>query len=459
MDEIKEKKPGEPAQSNTRGATVLLILIVIMVGLGITYIVLSTRGSNAEQIKQAEMEQVVNAHVSTAYRNKFLGEEELEDRDETYIRRRLDEVLKTYKSRTVTVRIGTKHSYFYSMEDLHETIQFVCTEGDEKTVYPEGREGTLAKHIVQMDKDLPLKEQYDIIQGKRQTRQAHIEIQCLPDKDEVTKIVRKYSEKFDKAPKNATIKHDLTITKERDGRVLDTAKIAGDLNEYLSSNETGNFSRTYRTSRVKATIRASYLKPINTVIGSMSTSFIATNVRGENIRLAASRIDGRLLNPGDKISFLDALYDDSDGKSYGKAGGFLNNKVVQVEGGGICQVSTTAYDAFLFAGIVPVERHPHTCRVSYVKPGLDAALAVGVKDLVVENTLDVPLMIRAYTKAGQLTVSVYSYKDAKKGNTYKLRSKTEKDGLTVETFMDVYQGETLVETRPLAVDTYKKLRS
>ncbi|MBO4396187.1 MAG: VanW family protein [Eubacterium sp.] len=449
----------EQSRTNSRGAMVLLVMIAVMVGLGITYIVLSTRGSNAEQSRQTEMESVVNPHLSTAFGNKWLGDEDLEGKDETYIRRRLEEIIDRYNSRTVTIRIGKKHQYTYSMKDLNETIQFVCKESGGETGYSAGREDALAKHIVSLDKDLPIKDQYDIINGKRQTKQAHIELQCIPDKNEVTKIVKKYSEIFDVAPKNATIKKDFSITKERDGRVLDTAKIAGDLNDYLSSDETNDFSRIYKTSPVKATVKASYLKKINTVIGSMSTVFIPTNVRGENIKLAASRVDGKLLNPGESISFLDTLYDDSDGKSYGKAGGFLNNKVVQVEGGGICQVSTTAYDAFLFAGIIPKERYPHTCRVSYVKPGFDAALAVGVKDLVVENTLDCPLMIRAYTKESKLYVAIYSYKDAKGGNTYKLRSKTEGDGLTVESFLDVYQGDTLIETRALAVDTYKRLRS
>ncbi len=465
MKQEEQRKPAEnhvaqeQPRTNSRGAFVLLVLIAVMVSLGITYIVLSTRGSNAEQSRQNEMESVVNPHLSTAFGNKWLGDEELEGKDETYIRRRLDEIIKQYKARTVTVRIGKKHRYSYTMEDLNEKIQFVCKESGEETTYSEGREDALAKHIVSLDKDLTLKDQYDIINGKRQTKQAHIEVQCVPDKGVVTQIVKKYSEEFDKAPKNATIKEDFTITKERDGRVLDTAKIAKDMDDYLSSNETADFSRAYNTSPVEAAVKASYLKKINTVIGSMSTEFIPTNVRGGNIKLAASRIDGKLLNPGDSISFLDALYDDSDGKEYGKAGGFLNNKVVQVEGGGICQVSTTAYDAFLLAGIIPKERYPHTCKVSYVKPGFDAALAVGVKDLVVENTLDCPLMIRAYTKESKLYVSIYSYKDAKKGNTYKLRSKTGEDGLTVETFLDVYQGDTLIETRELAVDTYKRLRS
>ena len=439
-------------------AGVLLAMIAIVVGLTITILIIVTRQDNAAEAETKAMTERVEAHRDTAFANKWLDDEELVDRDEHYIRKRLAEILKTYEERKVTIRINKKNRRMYTMKDLKETIVFVCTEAGEETEYPAGREEALARHIVMVDKDLSLKDQDDILSGKRQTKKVEVTIRCKSNKTEVTNVIKKYSEKFDIAPKNATIKRDMTITKEKNGRVLDTTQIAKELTEYLDSNETEDFNKNYQTSPVKAQVKASYLKKIDTKIGSFSTSFIATNTRGKNIGIAASRIDGTLLKPKERVSFLDALYDDSDGKSYGKSGGFLNNKVVQVEGGGICQVSTTAYDALLTAGIIPVERYPHTCKVSYTKPGLDAALAVGTKDLVVEDTLDVPIFIRAQVDGGKLTVEVYSYKDAKGGLTYKPRTVTGDDPMTVESFLDVYRGEEKIKTKKLSVDTYKKLR-
>lgn len=446
-----------PSPSYKR-AGALLIVMTISIVIAILIMVIGTRKDNAREREDARMNERVSAHADTAYGNKWLMDEELVDRDEGYITDRLTSLMEKYMSRTVTIRIDGKDRRQYSMEELGEKVGFVINEAGKKTVYPQGRESALARHIVSIDKDLPVEEQDDIIRGIRQTTKAEITVRCTSDKNILTELASKYSKKYDKAPKNATINANMKITSEKNGRVLDTTAMVRDLTEYLDSTEEADFLRNYQTKKVKATVKASYLKKINTSIGSYSTVLITNNVRGKNVRLAASRIDGRVLKPEEQISFLDALYDDSDGKKYGKAGGFLNNKVVQVEGGGICQVSTTAYDAFLIAGIIPVERFPHTCRVSYAVAGLDAALAVGTKDLVVKNTLKYPIMIRSNIEGNRLYVRIYSYKEAKGGYTYKPRAVSEKGSLTYVSYLDKYLDGVRVESVELSRDTYKKLK-
>ncbi|MBO6108857.1 MAG: VanW family protein [Eubacterium sp.] len=464
--EARKKRPktntdrakSEPKGSNNKGAAILLVVIAVLFVFALLVLTLTERRENDDEEKWNAMRDRVNAHADTAYPDKWLGDADLSEMDAYAIEELLTGEMKQYMDRMCRIRIN-RFSYEYSMEDTGTVFQYVCREGNRDNIYPEGREDALAKHIVGLDKDLSLEDQDDILAGNRKPKSVHVEIQCLANSDEITKIVKKYSEKFDKPPKNATINADLKITPEKNGKVLDTAGIANDLKNYLSSNEKQDFEKSYHTSPVKAAIKASYLAQIDTSISSFSTVFIPNNTRGKNVKLAASRIDGRVLKPEERISFLEALYDDSDGKKYGDAGGFLNNKVVQVEGGGICQVSTTAYDAFLLAGIVPVERHPHTCKVSYAKPGLDAALAVGTKDLVIENTLDYPIMIRAKVRGSRLRVSIYSYRYAKKGYSYKARYETdEENSLVVTSYLDVYEDDKLLESRKLSVDTYKQVK-
>ena len=91
--------------------------------------------------------------------------------------------------------------------------------------------------------------------------------------------------------------------------------------------------------------------------------------------------------------------------------------------------------------------------VGYSKLGLDAALSVGGKDLIIKNTLDVPILILCKAQKGTLTVAIQSYKDALKGKTYKPRSEkiTDKEA---KTFLDVYVGKTKQETISLSHDTY-----
>ena len=444
-------------EKTNRSAALVLILITVMVVIVALFLVVSTRHEQEVEAERAAMEERVDAHRNTAFSNKWLLDEELTDRDVNYIESALLGIRKTYEDRICNLRINKTKST-YTMEKLGENIYFICTEGTTETVYPEGREGALARHIVSLDKDLPMEEQDDIIQGKRQTVKAVISIKCEADQNTLTELAKKLSSKYDKAPVNATIDADMHITHEKNGRVLDTSTIIKDMTSYLDSLEKTDFFGSYHTTKVEAAVQASFLKLIDTPISRYVTSLIPTSIRGKNIALAATRIDGKVLKPDDQISFLDALYDDSDGKSYGKAGGFLNNRVVQVEGGGICQVSTTAYDAFLKAGIIPVERYPHMCKVSYAPGGFDAALAVGTKDLVVKNTLEYPLMIRAKVKGDKLGVWIYSYSKATKGLTYKPRSKTIKSGVEYEMYLDVYKGSELKESKLISNDTYKKLK-
>ncbi|MBR6228998.1 MAG: VanW family protein [Eubacterium sp.] len=460
----QQKKMSRPTASDgpggdkkSRRAALLLIVMAVVVVLGIVVLVISTRKKHQAEDEEKAMVERVEGHRDKAFRNKWFGDEELTDQDEKYIENLLTTERKAYEDRMVNILIDG-NEYTLSMENLKENIYFVCLEGDGENVYPAGRESALAQHIINVDKDLPVNEQDDIISGKRQTKKVTVELRCESNQERITSLVAKYAKKYDKPPKNATIDKNMKVKEEKNGQVLDTSRIAEDLKDYLDSDETADFSEKYETKVVEAQVKASYLKKIDTPIGSFSTYFIPTNVRGKNIALAASRIDGKLLKPEEEVSFLEALYDDSDGKSYGKAGGFLNNKVVQVEGGGICQVSITAYDAFLLAGIIPTQRFPHMCMVSYVPAGMDAALAVGTKDLVVKNTLEYPLLIRAKTNSGKLQVSIYSYKKAKDGKTYKMRAESEKGSLTVDSYLDVYKGKTKLESIHLATDTYKKLK-
>ena len=141
---------------------------------------------------------------------------------------------------------------------------------------------------------------------------------------------------------------------------------------------------------------------------------------------------------------------------YEESGGFLDDRVVQVEGGGICQVSTTAYVAFLRAGIIPQERHAHTCPVTYAPLGMDAALAVGVKDLIVKNTLKRPVFVQTLVKKQRLYVNIFSYSDAKGGKMFVPRVKADKKRLTAKSYLDVKKNGSTIKTIKLAEDKYKK---
>jgi vancomycin resistance protein YoaR len=125
-----------------------------------------------------------------------------------------------------------------------------------------------------------------------------------------------------------------------------------------------------------------------------------------NIALAAKKLQGIVIAPGAAFSFNDTVGEGS------ARGGYVDGRVLYREGaalepgGGICQVSTTAFNAFLRAGFEIVTRHRHSQPVAYAPPGLDATIRYGKKDLVMKNPWPFPVTVLAGIAGESLTVSL-----------------------------------------------------
>lgn len=129
--------------------------------------------------------------------------------------------------------------------------------------------------------------------------------------------------------------------------------------------------------------------------------------RNHNIALAAQAIDGFVLQPGEVFSLDKVLGPRLEAQGYKEARVISGGKSVPGVAGGICQVSTTLYNAVLRAGLEIVERHPHSQPVDYVPPGFDATISEeSGLDLRFKNQLDVPVTISARTEGPRLTVEV-----------------------------------------------------
>lgn len=407
--------------------------------------------AHQRELAEKEYRAVVEANRHLSYPGKSLGSVSLSHYTKEEITDLLIKEITPYQNSIARIELnGEEHTY--SMQDLGQRIYYKCSN---KRTFIAGDEKRLASYLVLMDKKRSLEEQYNIIEKNIDPTTIDISIQCECDEEALTKFIRKLSETYDKPPQNSRIDRNFKVHPAKSGQVLDTTAIANELRTYLNRQTTKNFSGSYQTSKVEPEWLPEDLKQVNTLVARYTTKYKKNSPRGYNIELAAKRLNGRCLLPEEKISFLDVLYDDKDGKSYKKSGAYFKGKVVQAEGGGICQVSTTAYHTFLLAGIIPEKRYPHSMPVGYAKLGLDAALSVGGKDLVIENTLDDPLLILAEAKDGTLAVAIQSYADALNGATYKPRAKKISD-LEAESFLDVYNGTEKVQTISLSHDTYEK---
>ena len=154
---------------------------------------------------------------------------------------------------------------------------------------------------------------------------------------------------------------------------------------------------------------------IDTKIGEASTKFNPNQDRAVNVRNAASKINGFILQPGQGFSANLAFGPRTLENGYGKGDVISGGEYVKAMGGGICQVSSTLNLAVLRSGIIPTERHNHSHRSSYIGSGLDATISAGTLDYQFVNTLAYPIYISTNSDKGVLTISIYSNHNALNG--------------------------------------------
>lgn len=152
------------------------------------------------------------------------------------------------------------------------------------------------------------------------------------------------------------------------------------------------------------------LRRVTDLLGTFSTSFASSGkARSENVRNGCSLIDGVTLYPGEEFSTYEMVSPFSEENGYYLAGSYLNGQVVDSLGGGICQVSTTLYNAVLLAELKVTERHNHSMIVTYVDPSADAAISESAgKDFRFVNSMDTPIYIEGYTTDNkQIVFNIY----------------------------------------------------
>ncbi|MBP3284530.1 MAG: VanW family protein [Clostridia bacterium] len=145
-----------------------------------------------------------------------------------------------------------------------------------------------------------------------------------------------------------------------------------------------------------------------TVIGTFSTKITdKTPERFNNIELGVSSLNGAIIKPGETFSFNDRIGRRTSEKGYEKAIIFdgHGNKEKGL-GGGICQISSTLYNAALAANLEIIERHEHSRDVPYIEEGKDATVSYGAEDLKIKNSLDRSVRISAKVENNELKIQI-----------------------------------------------------
>lgn len=144
------------------------------------------------------------------------------------------------------------------------------------------------------------------------------------------------------------------------------------------------------------------------LLSEFTTNFSSSSYsRATNIELASAKINGTVLMPGETFSYNQTVGQRTAAAGFKSAPAYMGGKVVQEIGGGICQVSSTLYNAVLYANLEIVERANHGFKPSYVKPGLDATVSWGGPDFKFKNNRNYPIKI--VTDASGRNVRIYIY--------------------------------------------------
>ena len=151
------------------------------------------------------------------------------------------------------------------------------------------------------------------------------------------------------------------------------------------------------------------VKEMYKVIGTFTTNTTVNKDRNTNISLACLSIDGKIIQPGEEFSFNKSTGNRTLEKGYKPAGAYLNGVLIEEPGGGVCQVSSTLYNAVVFSGLTTTERHAHSFVPSYVTPGEDAMVSYDGydgPDMKFVNNSASAVAVRAKLVDQKLTVSI-----------------------------------------------------
>ena len=204
--------------------------------------------------------------------------------------------------------------------------------------------------------------------------------------------------------------------------------------------------------------------------------------RVNNLRLAASKINGKVLAPGEIFSYNEVVGKRTVEAGYTNAPIFINGEVADGTGGGICQISTTLYQAVLKANLKIVDRRNHNYITSYAQAGTDATVVYGAIDFKFQNTRKYPIKIEATVNGGVVKFVIYGIEEEKEYDvkiipivTQSMAKKTKyvddptlaegsevvkqvgTSGCKVTTYKEVYLNGSFVSKEIISNDTYKAM--
>lgn len=234
------------------------------------------------------------------------------------------------------------------------------------------------------------------------------------EENAVRKVLAEQGEVYNQEAVNATLSRqndEFVVEGGQIGYLLNVEASLKAVDEYIQNEwdySEGHVELVVDVEKPKG--ETEELAKVKDVLGTFTTSYKTSgSSRCTNVATGCGHLNGITLYPGEQLSVLQEITPFSQANGYMMAGSYLNGQVVDSLGGGICQVSTTLYNAVLQAELQVDERSNHSMIISYVDPAMDAAIAESSgKDFKFTNNTEYPIYIDGYTTPEKtITFTIY----------------------------------------------------
>nr|WP_242863818.1 VanW family protein [Clostridium botulinum] len=259
-------------------------------------------------------------------------------------------------------------------------------------------------------KNLIIFKRYSLIKNKTPKNYS---INFKYDKKVIESLMSKIEKDVNVSPIDASLASNrggFSVISHKNGEKLDKDKLKKDLIPKINNDISSDITEKAVMKTVTPRITEDKLQGIGRMIGSYSSHYgsISSSQRANNIVTSTSAINGKILMPGDVFSFNGVVGERTAEKGYQAAPIIVGEKMENGLGGGVCQVSSTLFNAVAGSKLQSIERSHHTKPVHYVPQGMDATVDYGNIDYKFRNNLQSPIYIEAYTSNGNVVFNLYS---------------------------------------------------
>ena len=292
------------------------------------------------------------------------------------------------------------------VQNINNTIQGAVVQPsyevkDDKLIITSGKTG------IKVDESKLAEYIYTAVTTETDAQEQTIEIPVITSEPDPIDIDKIHSEVYKEVKDAYYTKDPFTIYPEQKGIDFDVESA-----KTLIQEPKEQYEIQLKITNPSKTVKEIGTEAFPDLLGVCKTNYVASNKnRTTNLILAAGKINGTVLLPGEEFSYNNVVGKRTVEAGYKNAATYSNGQVVDDIGGGICQISSTLYDAAVFANMDITVRRNHQFVTSYLPAGKDATVVWGSQDFKFKNSRKYPVRITATVSGGVATVQIWGVKE------------------------------------------------